>query len=80
MIAYMTNRPFWARRTAALLAVAVLSTVGCRSTDEILSVEDPDIINPGNVASASGANAVRLGALARLNAATTGGDFFRAER
>ena len=74
MIAYMTNRAFWARRTAALLTVGVLSTVGCRSTDEILSVEDPDIINPGNVATASGANAVRLGALARLNTATTGGE------
>jgi len=72
MIAYMTNRPFWARRTVALVAVAVLSTVGCRSTDEILAVEDPDIINPGNVSTASGANAVRLGALARLNRATTG--------
>ena len=74
MIAYMTNRPFWARRTAALLTAAVLSTAACRSTDEILSVEDPDIINPGTVATASGANAVRLGALARLNAATTGGE------
>jgi len=74
MIAYMTNRPFRARRTAALLAVAVLSTVGCKSTDEILAVEDPDIINPGSFSSAAGANAVRLGALARLNTATTGGE------
>ena len=74
MIAYMTNRPSWARRTTALIAVAVLSTVGCRSTDEILAVEDPDIINPSNVATAAGANAVRLGALARLNVATTGGE------
>jgi hypothetical protein len=38
-----------------------------------LQVTDPDIINPANVASAAGADAVRLGALARLNTATTGG-------
>lgn len=42
------------------------------STDRILSVEDPDIINPADVQSAAGANAVRIGALARLNTATSG--------
>ena len=44
----------------------------CSSTDEILAVTDPDIINPTDVQSAAGANAVRLGALARLNQATSG--------
>ena len=72
MIAYTTRLSAWRRRTAAVIALGALSAVGCRSTNEILSVTDPDIINPGNVASAAGANAVRLGALARLNAATSG--------
>jgi starch-binding outer membrane protein, SusD/RagB family len=42
------------------------------STDEVLEVTDPDIINPSDVQSPAGADAVRLGALARLNAATSG--------
>jgi hypothetical protein len=57
-----------------MAVIATSSLTACRTTDEVLSVTDPDIINPGNVASAAGANAVRLGALARLNAATTGGE------
>lgn len=56
---------------AAALAAATL-TAGCVSSDRILSVEDPDIINPADVQSPAGANAVRIGALARLNTATTG--------
>jgi starch-binding outer membrane protein, SusD/RagB family len=66
------------RRTAALsafaaLALAALPVGGC-SPDEILSIQDPDIINPSDVQSAAGANAVRVGALGRLNTATTGGE------
>jgi starch-binding outer membrane protein, SusD/RagB family len=74
MHAYLTNVPGWARRTAAVIALATLPTAACRSTDEILSVTDPDIINPSDVSSAAGANAVRLGALARFTVATTGGE------
>ena len=73
MQSYMTRARTWHRR-AAVVILTTLSAAACRTTDEILSVTDPDIINPGNVASAAGANAVRLGALARLNAATTGGE------
>jgi hypothetical protein len=72
MIAYTTRLAARSRRTVAVVVLGALSAAACRSTDEILSVTDPDIINPGNVASAAGANAVRLGALARLNAATSG--------
>lgn len=72
MNAYMTKVSGWARRRAALIVLA--SVAAACSTDEILEVTDPDIISPGNVASAAGANAVRLGALARLNAATSGGE------
>lgn len=55
----------------AALVVGVLSTAGCSPTDA-LEVKDPDIIDPRDVQSADGANAVRVGALARLNSATTG--------
>lgn len=55
-------------------AIAFLPTA-CDS-DSFLAIEDPDIINPSNVSSAAGANAVRLGALARLNSASSGGESF----
>ena len=56
------------------LAIAgglMLFPTGC-SPDRILDVEDPDIINPSNVQSPAGAEAVRLGALSRFNGATSG--------
>ena len=59
------------RRAAAAALLAAIAT-GCMSSDRILSVEDPDIINPADVQSPAGANAVRIGALARLNTATSG--------
>ena len=65
-------------RTAArsALAVGVLTAAACSPT-EILDVTDPDIINPSEVRSSAGANAVRLGALARLANGTSGaGEFF----
>lgn len=52
--------------------VAALSLVACNPTDT-LQVLDPDIINPEDAQSAAGANAVRIGALGRLNSATSGG-------
>ena len=60
------------RRGAAAAALLLLLAIGCLSTDRILSVEDPDIINPADVQSPAGANAVRIGALARLNTSTSG--------
>lgn len=60
-----------ARAAAPLLALAaaVLPMSAC---SDLLEVETPDIINPDDVRSAAGADAVRIGALARFNAATTG--------
>jgi hypothetical protein len=55
----------------ALLAGCGLALAACSPTD-VLDVEDPDIINPGDVQSAAGANAVRIGALARFNSSTSG--------
>lgn len=63
-------RTWRTRGAASLLALALVAT-GC-SPDELLSVEDPDTINPSDVRSAAGANAIRVGALARFNLATTG--------
>ena len=52
------------------MAALVTGCIG--SPDDFLSVTDPDIINPSDVQSQAGANAVRLGALARLNSAHSG--------
>jgi hypothetical protein len=57
---------------AAALAVSVAAIGASCNTSDILQVEDPDIVNPENVQSAAGANAVRLGALGRFNSATSG--------
>ena len=71
MIPYMTAR--WVRmqlrRTAVIGSIVMVAS--CTPT-EFLEVEDPDIINPSDVQSPAGANAVRLGALARFNWATSG--------
>src|SRR5687767_7621 len=73
MNAYKKTIPGWARLSTAVIAIAALPAVAC-TTDEILSVTDPDIIPPVSVPSPAGANATRLGALARLNTATSGGE------
>lgn len=67
----MTNR---SRRGAAawLTTVAAALCVGGCSVTDMLSVQDPDIINPSDVQSPAGADAVRIGALARFNTATSG--------
>ena len=57
-----------------MLVGAVALTPAACNTDTFLGIEDPDIINPSNVQSSAGANAVRVGALARLNTATSGGE------
>jgi hypothetical protein len=78
MPSYTTHRPRSSRlrraaATALLGGMAALPLSGCQSPTEFLQVEDADIINPSDVQSAAGANAVRLGALSRLNGATSGG-------
>ncbi|MBK8246746.1 MAG: hypothetical protein IPK85_05035 [Gemmatimonadetes bacterium] len=57
-------------RRASLLVLGFAAA--CSTATEILEVRDPDIVNPEDAQSVAGANAVRLGALARLNAATSG--------
>jgi starch-binding outer membrane protein, SusD/RagB family len=57
---------------AAFAAVAA-PIISCSPT-EPLEVETPDIINPADVQSPAGADAVRTGALARFNVATSGSE------
>ena len=75
MIAYMTSSAAGARRAAAVIAArGAAGRSRARPPTRSCRVTDPDIINPGDVQSAAGANAVRLGALARFNSATSGGE------
>ncbi len=68
--ALRSSLPRPSARTFALIIAAML--VAACNTSEILHVTDPDIVNPSDVTSAAGADAVRLGALARFNSATSG--------
>lgn len=61
------------RRVRRLLtaALVIVPAAGC---SDVLEVQDRDIINPEDVESAAGAEAVRVGALARFNQATSGSE------
>jgi hypothetical protein len=78
MNSYKTKNSVAARRRGSALAASLalafgaLTFTSCSPTD-VLEVHDPDIINPIDVQSAAGADAVRLGALGRLTSATSGG-------
>ena len=74
MTSYLTAvvRAVRLSRTTSLALAGTLVLAACSPT-EVLQVHDPDIINPSDVQSAAGADAVRLGAIGRLNAATAGG-------
>jgi starch-binding outer membrane protein, SusD/RagB family len=79
MNSYQTPRRAPTRRRRATAVAAALAVVvgvsfamtAC-DTAELLSVETPDIVDPNDVQSALGANAVRTGALSRFVQATTG--------
>jgi starch-binding outer membrane protein, SusD/RagB family len=68
MIRYLgvpaTRRGLGTFAAAALLAAC--------SPDEILRVTDPDVINPEDITSLAGAEALRIGALRQFNEATSG--------
>ncbi len=66
------SRGSWSRWAAPLAIAATLTLAACNVSD-LLKVTDPDVINPSDVQSAAGASAIRLGAIARLNFATSGG-------
>jgi hypothetical protein len=58
----------------ATLAASLAFVGGCDVKQELLSAPDPDIINPADVTSPEGAEALRLGALGRLRNTTSGGE------
>ena len=61
------------RRAAAAALLAAAGAAAC-SSDRLLEVRDPDIINPENVANADGAEALRVGALGRFRTALASSD------
>jgi starch-binding outer membrane protein, SusD/RagB family len=68
----MVSRRFVSATTLTFAFAGCLTLAACNPTESV-QVTDPDIINPVDAQSAAGANAVRLGAIGRLNAATSGG-------
>ena len=73
MLSYTTRSRPRRANLKVLGTMAVLSLAACQSPTDAIQVADPDIINPADVQSAAGADAVRVGAIARLNSATSGG-------
>jgi hypothetical protein len=71
----MDTREVTRRIVAGALLVASASFTGCEKfKDDLLSAEDPDIINPSTVNSAEAADALRIGALARFRNTVAGGE------
>lgn len=61
--------------TAGTVGLSLAALGACTDVkDQLLSAPDPDIINPSDVNSPEGAEALRLGALGRLRAITSGGE------
>jgi hypothetical protein len=61
-------------RQAAAVAAIVAAAACADAKSQLLEAPDPDLIAPELVQSPDGANAVRIGALARLRTATAGSD------
>jgi len=58
------------------LRLLLLALVAACSTDAVLEVQDPDVINPEQITTPGGAEALRRGALSRFVNATSGGESF----
>ncbi|MGH7670882.1 MAG: hypothetical protein ACRENQ_15455 [Gemmatimonadaceae bacterium] len=56
------------------LCMGGLAVSACNATDQLLSARDPDLINPSDLGSPDGAEALRVGALARFSNMTAGSD------
>ena len=68
----MANVNYLARFWRVVAMMTVAGTLAACNRDKILHVTDPDIINPGDLASAEAAEALRVGALSRLSDVTGG--------
>src|SRR3954468_11738092 len=69
----MRLNPLHRRAIWVLIAFTPAFVAGCQNnvTDSLLSAEQPGLIDPSNVNSAAGADAVRLGALINLRNITS---------
>jgi starch-binding outer membrane protein, SusD/RagB family len=63
-------------RVALALGLLLTIPMAACNIDKLLAVTDPDIINPSDLQSPAGAEAERIGALSRLNQATSGAESF----
>ena len=72
MTTTITRDPTMKALRRGLLLAAFLLPLGACSTEEILNVEDPDIINPGSVNSPAGAAALFAGAIGEFSFAIVG--------
>jgi hypothetical protein len=62
-------------RRAAALGTAAFALAACSSvTDALLDAPDPDLIDPNDATNAEAADALRVGAVARLREITAGGE------
>src|SRR6476620_4672596 len=63
-------------RGRRMVGAAVVLLAACQNsvTDTLLEATDPDLINPSNLESPEGADAVRIGALYRFSQATAGAE------
>src|SRR5882672_7537774 len=68
----MANVKFRARLNGAFALLLTTGILAACNRDKILTVTDPDIINPQNVNSTEAAEALRVGALSRLSDMTAG--------
>jgi hypothetical protein len=65
------------RARPVMLAAAVVALAGCSTVkDQLLAPQQPGVIGPDQVGSPTAADALRIGALARLRAMTAGGESF----
>jgi hypothetical protein len=56
------------------MCIAGLTVSACNANDQLLSAKDPDLINPSDLDSPDGAEALRVGALARFSGMTAGSE------
>lgn len=71
----MRTRIVAARAAKTALAIALAGSMACSSvTDSLLEAVDPDLINPGDVASLDGAVALYNGGIQRFTAVTAGAE------
>lgn len=68
----MIRKAIGTRLRVTLGAAAAAALLGACNTEKIVQVTDPDIINGSDLNSPDGAEALRVGALARFIGATTG--------